>query len=666
MRTLLPVILLAAAFPVAPPNRGVIDTSASPYVKVRSFDLDAVRWRQGFWADRFRLVQEKSLPALWRVMQDSGNSANFVNLKIAAGLAAGKFQGNNWSDGDVYKAVETMAAVYAQTRNPELNRLMDETIAVIARAQTPEGYIGTQTQLTDKKRWGQVDYHELYNMGHLITAACIHHRATGKDNFLAVARKAADFLYGVFEPRPPELANFDFNPSQVMGVVELYRTTRDPKYRDLGHIFSVMRGSRPGGTDHLQTRVPLRQETEAVGHSVTGPYLWAGAADVYAETGEAELWNAVVRLWEDASYRKMYITGGIAAINEGVSFRGDHVREAFGFPYQLPNAIAYNETCANIAHAMWSWRMLGISGDARYADVIEQVLYNSVLSGWGLDGTTYCYVNVLRRLGKEDRLLRCDSFSRWPSTTTPGAPYCYCCPPNLTRTIAELSGWAYGWSDQAVWVHLYGGNRLKSTLPDGTAVDLAQETDYPWQGLVKLTVNQPAGKEFGLMLRIPGWSHNPSLKINGKPAGVALKPQSYAEVRRRWHPGDTLELDLGMEPRLVEANPKVEEAWNQVGVMRGPLVYCLESPDLPPGIKPLEVALPVNARLTARHDPSLLAGVTVVETQGRLIRSGDWSGKLYRAIAPARPETINVKLIPYYAWNNRGVPYMTVWLRAIH
>jgi hypothetical protein len=502
-------------------------------------------------------------------------------------------------------------------------------------------------------------------MGHLLTAACVHHRVTGKDNFLQVARKTADFLYGVFKPQPPELAHFDFNPAQIMGVVELYRVTQNPKYLDLGDVFTRMRGSRPGGTDQNQARIALRQETDAVGHSVTGPYLWAGATDVYSETGERELWDALVKLWEDVSFRKMYITGGIAAINNGVSFRGDPVHEAFGFRYQLPNAIAYNETCANIAYAMWSWRMLGVTGDARYADVVEQILYNTFLSGWGQDGVTYCYTNPLRRNGKEDRLLRNDSFSRWPATTTPGAPYCYCCPPNVTRTVAELGGWAYGWSDKAVWVHFYGGNTLKGALPDGTALDLTQQTDYPWQGLIKFTINQHAGKEFALMLRIPGWARNATLKVNGKPLGLTLKPQSYAEVRRTWSAGDTVELDLPMEPRFVEANPKVEEAWNQVAVMRGPTVYCLESTDLPPGVKPLDVALPVAARLSARHDPSLFGGVTVIETQGRLIRTGDWSDRLYRTLTPAKPETINLKLIPYYAWNNRGVPYMSVWLPAI-
>jgi len=447
-----------------------------------------------------------------------------------------------------------------------------------------------------------------------------------------------------------------------MGLAELYRLTNDPKYLDLANIFTHMRGSRPGGTDQNQARIPLRQETQAVGHSVTGPYLWAGATDVYAETGEKELWQALVRLWEDTSYSKMYVTGGIAAINRGVSFRGDPVHEAFGFKYQLPNAIAYNETCANIAHAMWSWRMLGVSGEARYADVVEQVLYNTFLSGWGLDGTTYCYANPLRRDAKEDRLLHNDSWERWPSTTTPGAPYCFCCPPNVARTVAELAGWAYGWSDRAVWVHIYGSNTLQAKLPSGGTIDLAQQTAYPWQGAIKFTFKQPTAGALALRLRIPGWAESASIKVNGNPAGVETKPGSYAEVRREWKAGDTIELDLPMPARLLEANPKVEEAANQIAVARGPVVYALESHDLPDGIKPSDVALPANVKLAARHDAKLLGGVTVLEGEARLIRQGDWSGQLYRPLKSGKPETVKIRLIPYYAWNNRGIPYMRVWL----
>jgi uncharacterized protein len=237
-------------------NRGVIDTSESPHAKVRSFDLDAVAWTRGFWAERFNMVRDTGLPRMWEVMQDARNSANFVNLRIAAGLVQGQFQGNHWSDGDVYKAIETMATVWQRTRDPKLGRLMDDALAVVARAQTPEGYIGTHTRIGPTKRWGSLQFHELYNMGHLITAACVHHRITGKDSFLNVARETADYLYGVFKPRPKQLAHFCFNPSRIMGVVELYRVTREAKYLELGGIFVDMRGAQPGGTDVNQTHVP--------------------------------------------------------------------------------------------------------------------------------------------------------------------------------------------------------------------------------------------------------------------------------------------------------------------------------------------------------------------------------------------------------------------------
>lgn len=659
MRTALLTLFLLSLLPAAAQNRGVIDTSQSPHARQRSVDMDAVRWTRGFWAERVDLVNRTALPALWQVMQDSGNSANFVNFKIAAGLEKGQFHGNNWSDGDVYKTLESMALVYLHTKDPKLDQTMDEAIAVIAKAQTPEGYIGTHTQLTDRKRWGELRYHELYNFGHLITAACIHQRVTGKDNFLKVARKAADYLYTVFKPRPPELAHFCFNPSQIMSLAELYRLTRDPKYLDLAGIFVDMRGSRPGGTDQNQQRVPLRKETEAVGHAVTGPYLWAGATDVYAETGEQALLDALERLWKDVVERKMYVNGGIAALHQGVSIRRDPVHEAFGRAYELPHRTAYNETCANIAHAMWSWRMLGVTGDAKYGDVVELVFYNTLLSAWGLDGKTYCYTNPLRRYGKEDPLLSNDSWERWPSTTTPGAPNCYCCPPNVARTVAGSAAWAYSVSEKAIWVNLFGSSTFESAVPGTGRVKLTQETDYPWDGRVKIAAGS-AG-DFALNLRIPAWAEGASVRVNGQP-GPAAKPGAYAAISRAWKPGDSVELTLPMEARLVEAHPKAEELRNQVAVMRGPVVYALESPDLPPGVRISEVALPWNVKFTPRYDAKLLGGVTVLEGEAIRLPEGNWSDLLYRTLSKPAPEKINVKLIPYYAWNNRGIPYMTVWM----
>ncbi len=659
MRKALIWLVVAAGLPGAAKNRGVIDTSESPYVKQRSAGMDAVRWRRGFWADRLERVCRVSLPAMWELMQDSGNAANFVNFKIAAGLVRGNFHGNNWSDGDVYKTLEAMAVTQLYTGDARLKEILEQAIGVIGQAQAPDGYIGTQTQLTEKKRWGDLRYHELYNLGHLFTAASIHHRVTGQDTFLAVARKAADYVYTVFKARPAELAHFGFNPSQIMGLVELYRTTGDPKYLDLAGIFVEMRGSRSGGSDLNQARVSVRKETDAVGHAVTGCYLWAGATDVYAETGDQELLEALERLWRDVVERKMYINGGVGTLHRGVSMRGDSVHEAFGRPYELPNRTAYNETCANIALAMWSWRMLGVTGEAKYGDVMELVAYNALLSAWGLDGKTYFYTNPLRRWGKEDRLLSQDTWQRWPSTTTPGAPFCYCCPPNVLRTVAELAAWAYLVSEKNVWVNLYGSSVFDGPVAGVGRVRLIQETEYPWQGDIQVTV-ETAG-EFRLNLRIPGWAEGAQVRINGQP-GPSAKPGRYVAVARSWKPGDGVELRLPMAPRLMEAHPKAEEARGQVAVMRGPVLYALESPDLPPGVRISEVALPAGIELTARHEPGLLGGITVLEGQAVRLPEGEWSGRLYRPLGKPAPEKIRIRLIPYYAWANRGVSYMTVWM----
>ena len=330
-------------------------------------------------------------------MQLPDNAATFNDLRMAAGLAPkGKPGGTKWSDGDCHKCIETMAHFFEVTGDEKLDRLMDEAIELVAKAQQPDGYLSSWVQLRGVDRWADLHNHELYNMGHLMTAACVHHRATGKDSYLKIATRVGDYLYDLFSPRPKELAHFGFNPSNIMGAVDLYRTTGDPKYLELAGIFVDMRGSAPGGSNQNQAAVPLRKEQEAVGHCVTATYLWCGAADVYAETGEKALLEALERLWHDVTTHKMYVTGGAAALHHGEvsrrTFRRwprDSVHEAFGAEYQLPNRTAYNETCANIGNAMWNWRMLQLTGDAKYADVMERVLYNSMLSAIGLDGTRF-------------------------------------------------------------------------------------------------------------------------------------------------------------------------------------------------------------------------------------------------------------------------------------
>jgi len=639
----------------------ITDTAASPYCKLKSLDLGCVQWEKGFWAERFRQCHDVTLPHLWERLSDPNTGHALTNLRIAAGLEEGEFAGTHWQDEWVYKWLEAAAAIYRVTRDEALNRRMDDVIAIIARAQQPDGYIASQVTVRGWRRFQDPRHHELYVMGHLITAACIHHRATGKHSLLNVARKCADYLDEIFRGRNPALAHFPINPSIIMALVELYRTTRDRKYLDLANIFIDMRGSVPGGSDLNQDHVPLREEDTVVGHAVFFTYLFAGAADAYMETGDRSLLNTLERLWQDLTSKRMYVTGGVCALHRGFSKRGDDVHEAAGPDYFLPNATAYNETCAQIGSMMWNWRMLALTGDARYADLMEQTLYNGILSGIGLDGASWFYTNVLRWHDKEQPLLTADAYERFQPGEPPRRAH-ICCPSNLLRTIAEIRGYFYSVSDDGLWINHYGANVFDGKLPDGSHLKLKQETDYPWDGEIRITVETAPRKKFGLMLRIPAWAKGARVKLNGKPARAGARPGSYARLRRAWSAGDVIALTLPMKPRLVEAHPRIEELRSQVAVMRGPIVYCLESPDLPDGVRVSEVRLPRVAKLSPRHDTALLGGVTALECEARRVPEGDWSQKLYRTMERNRPENLKITLIPYYAWANRGPSHMTVWL----
>jgi DUF1680 family protein len=522
-------------------------------------------------------------------------------------------------------------------------------------------------------------------MGHLLTAACIHHRVTGKDNFLRIARKTADYLYKQFKPRPPRLVHFPWNPSVYMGLIELYRTTREQRYLRLAGILIENRGSSPGGGDHrnggtdqTQDRVPFRNVTQAVGHAVCATYLYCGAADLFAETGENALLKALRRIWLNATTRRMYITGAVGA-GGGVSARGDPLHEAFLADYELPNRTAYCETCANIGNAMWNWRMLALTGDAKYADVMERVLYNSMLSAVSDDGTKFFYCNPLKWTGEEKGPHKHHTATRWSVHS------CFCCPPQVARTIAGLSGWVYSASNEELWVHIYGGSTLATQLSDGTTISLKQETKYPWDGHIAITFLNTPGKPVSIKLRIPGWAEQAALKVNGKSFQGTIKPGSYTTLKRRWTAGDIIELELPMKVRLIEAHPNVVELRNFVAVMRGPIVYCLELPKQHNGQKIWNegVFLPENIRFDSRFKPDQLGGITVLT--GRALnavgkqrfvretsapnfpRTSDWSNLLYLRFEPHPlhvPKTgiIDIELIPYFAWANRGVSWMEVWI----
>jgi len=667
MRALIYTLCFIAVTNLAPAqDRGIINTAQSRHVKLKSIDIGACRWTSGFWADRFKVCEEVMVPHMGTLLKgDIGHAYN--NFKIAAGLKQGKHQGTNWHDGDFYKWMEAAAYVYASHGDEKIRKELDDIIEVIGKAQEEDGYLSTQVTLDDnKERWSYRQHHELYNSGHLLTSACIHHRVTGQRNFLNIAIKHADYLYQTFKTKPKELARFGFNQTQITGLVELYRTTRNREYLHLAEIFINMRGrvrAEPHPTvwykamgDMVQERTPLRKSSEAVGHAVLALYYYAGAADVYTETGEKALIKALDRLWANVVHKKMYVTGACGQTHHGASSKVDFVHEAFIDEYMMPNLTAYNETCANICNAMFSYRMLGIHGQAKYADIMELVLYNSALSGISVEGTHYFYTNPLRRT-HDHHMDTTDQQTREPYIN------CFCCPPNLVRTIAKMSGWAYSLADNGVAVNLYGGNKLDTKLPDGSALRLTQETQYPWKGRVTITVDACKDTPFEIMLRIPVWAEGTMIRVNGELLRIEITPGSFARINRQWKPGDVIRLDMFIRPRLLSGHPRIEEVRNQAAIKRGPVVYCIESPDLPEGTDILDVYIPSDIVLTAQYRPDFLGGVTTLN--GQVLLRGDQREAMYSPLQKPNWKAVSTQFVPYFAWSNRGVSEMTVWLPLV-
>jgi DUF1680 family protein len=649
-------------------SSSLLASEKSPFATVEPTALDEVQWTHGFWADRFELCRTQMLPSMGRLMEGTNYSQFFRNFEIAAGLVEGRSRGAPFNDGDFYKLIEAASATYALTHDNYLGSNLDRGIAVIAGAQRADGYIHTPTLIrarngdTSAVPFQDRNNFEMYNMGHLMTAASVHYRATGKTNLLSVARKAADFLYDTFHAASPEAARSSVCPSHYMGIVELYRVTHEPRYLELAKKFFELRSQITDGGADNQDRIPLEEQTEAEGHAVRANYLYAGAADLFMETGDETLWRPLESIWTNVVEKKMYITGGCGALYDGASPDGAkdqkniaRVHQSYGRNYQLPNVTAHNETCANIGNALWNWRMFLATGEARFMDVVELALYNSVLSGAGLDGTNFFYTNPLRVVDPLPTPLR------WSRTRVPFVSS-FCCPPNLVRTVAEVADYAYSKSDGVIWVNLYGGSTLKTKLPEGQTVKLTQETEYPWNGRIRMTIIECGSKEFALKLRIPGWVKSATVRINNGPADSSPTPRNYFEIRRSWKTGDVVDLDLPMPVRLMEANPLVEEDLNQVAVQRGPVVYCLESPDLPAGAKISDVMIPSDIQLAARYDRRLLDGVVMLEGKALVPPVASWSGQLYRELQMTDSKPVNLRLIPYFAWGNRGVSEMTVWM----
>ena len=632
----------------ATPRSAVTDTSRSPFARLRPVPIGAVRLRGGFWAPRLELTRTVTLRQQYEQCEATGRIDNF---RRAAGTKRVDFRGRYYNDSDVYKWLEAAAFGLASGPDAELAATVGTVAQTIAAAQQPDGYLNTYfTYQRASERWTNlVQLHEMYCAGHLLQAAIAHQRATGETGLRDVAVRVADNICATFGPQGRR--GTDGHEEIELALVELYRQTGDRRYLDEAGFLLDMRGQTPpllSGTAYHQDHLPVRQQEEVAGHAVRATYLACGLADVYAETGEAALRRAAVALWESAYERKAYVTGGLGAHWAG---------ESFGEDYELPNERAYAETCAAIGGLMWSWRLLALDGEARYADWMETALYNGILSGISLDGEAYFYQNPLADRGRHRR-------QPWFGTA--------CCPPNIARLLLSLPGYLYSTSPEGVWVHHYAPGEVTVAVPGAAApATLSVETDYPWDGTVLVRVQRlPDGAgRWTLRLRLPGWCDRPEVRVNGRPASTEGDPTggTYAALDREWRVGDEVTLELPMPVRRVAAHPHVQSNAGRTALARGPLVYCLEGVDLG-GIDPRDVVLPAGATLRAEGAPDLPGGVVRLCGEGVFAPPAGWEGTLYRpaggvAEAPAGP-AVALSAVPYFTWANRAPGPMEVWLRT--
>jgi DUF1680 family protein len=613
-----------------------------------------------FWATRQQVNRERSIPHIYEQLRGTGRIDAMRGIWDPALPLTGQPGFSSpllfW-DSDIAKWIEAASYSLATHPDPALDALLDEVIAVVAAAQQPDGYLNAWfgSREPEKRFTNLRDWHELYDAGHLIEAAVAHFQATGKRSLLDVMDRYVDHVIAQFGVEEGKRRGYCGHPEIELALVRFYHATGDRKHLDLARYFVDERGREPHYYDqeavargedprrfwartyeYNQSHCPVRDQHEVVGHAVRATYLYSAMADLAAEDGDDSLLRACQRLWPHLTARRMYVMGGIGSSKHNEGFTSD---------YDLPNESAYAETCAAIALVFWAQRMLRIDLDRNYADVMELALYNAVLSGVSQEGTHFYYDNPLASDGTHHR-------TEWF--------HCPCCPPNLARIIASLGGYIYAQSDDDAVVHLYVQSTAQLQL-GGQAVTLRQETDYPWDGAVRLTVGVAAPASFGLRLRVPEWCAAPRLAVNGEAVELDGSMEGgYALVRRTWRDGDVVTLELPMQVERLYAHPAVAADVGSVALRRGPLVFCLEQADHEVPLH--RVLLPEHAELQSRFDPELLQGVVVVEGAGVALSDAGWSGRLYRP-APPEAEACAIRAIPYYSWSNRSPGAMTVWVR---
>ncbi|MDQ3811234.1 MAG: glycoside hydrolase family 127 protein [Chloroflexota bacterium] len=627
---------------------GAVDNRRSPSARWRTLPSRAVTILDGFWSNWQVRNRDVSLLHGLRMLEQWGN---LDNLRIAAGQSQGQFRGPVFMDSDLYKWLEAVAFEMMREPSGDWVSRVSPIIELIEAAQQPDGYLDSYYQVAEPgRRWTDFTHgHEMYCAGHLAQAAVAWHRATGDERLLRVAVRLADHIDARFGPGRREAT--PGHPQVEMALVELYRETGESRYLRLAQALVDRRGRGllTGGrfsSAYYQDRVPVREAVAIEGHAVRALYLACGVADLYMEDGEATLLEALQRQWQDMVSGKLYITGGLGARHSG---------ESFGQPYELPNEVAYCETCAAIGSLMWNWRLALVTREARFGDEIERALFNAFLSGVSLTGDRFFYVNPLLSRGREEVLGRtaAQRLEWWRVA---------CCPPNVMRTLASLAHYFASTDERGMQIHQYANATMTVRLESGGSVRLTMSTNYPWDGRITLGVDETPDQPWELALRVPGWAPSATLAINGEQA-TPPQPSTYAGLERTWRVGDRVELTLEMRPRLIAANPWLEGSRRYLAIQRGPLVYCLEQVDQHCGLFDLE--LDTSAALEPTSRPDLLDGVMTIQAAGRAVDNRSWQERLYRPLdeLPARASSpVTVVALPYYAWANRGASAMRVWI----
>ena len=670
-------------------------------------DLKHVRITDRFWRREQELVRTQVIPYQWEALNDRVEGAEpsycMHNFRAAARMMAEKrekgdawqapgytyrgfqavpedpahpepdrFYGYVFQDTDFSKWIEAVAYSLTRHPDPELERTADEAIDLVCAAQHDSGYLDTYYIINgmDRAFTNLRDHHELYCLGHLVEGAVAYYQATGKEKLLRAACRFADYTSEYFGPEPEKCKGYPGHEIAEMALVRLYEATGEEKYLNLSRFFLDQRGTQPyyfeeeerrrceyegkpfePSTSHEyhQSHLPVREQSEAVGHAVRAGYLYSGMADVAKRTGDEAMFAACERLWDSIVKEKLYITGGVGGTVYG---------EAFSYPFDLPSDTAYSETCAAIALVFFARRMLEITPEARYADVMELALYNTALAGMALDGKSFFYVNPLE---VEPSACRRDKRLGHVKAARQKWFGCACCPPNIARLVSSLAAYVYTENDDTLWTHLYVGSTVTKQTGRNT-LRLEMETEMPWQGQAVMTVHTDVPAKCTLAFRIPGWCGQASVSA---PEGVERTDRDgYCYLTGFWHEGDTVALDFPMETHFVAASPRVRENTGKAAVVRGPITYCAEEADNGRDLHlyRLDPAHRGDIRASAEEIQGFPVSVLHVPALKEVSSLPD--GALYGAYTAPAQEPAELKLVPYFAWANRGEGEMRVWLRV--